>query len=187
VEPCIKTIENFIWNVYTPSNEVCKPSAVLKSFLIRFLEFVHDMYTIWMKFENLCSLMCTSVGQSTLWIESFLSDFRGERNKVWRISTKLFSFNTEGRPEWFLSCTLPVSRKRFSRWDTVDLFGTGESGNVSQNHSGNLSKNEMTGSVRQWTLVAVMKKTSLHFDCFKTTDGLARAGYNMTWPAWALV
>jgi hypothetical protein len=43
------------WKLYLkylyPSNEVCKPSAVLKSFfLIRFLEFVHYMYTIWMKF-----------------------------------------------------------------------------------------------------------------------------------------
>jgi hypothetical protein len=56
-----------------------------------------------------------------------------ERNKVWRISTKLSSLNTEGRPERFLSCTLPVSRKRFTRRDTVDLFGTGESGNVSLN------------------------------------------------------
>jgi hypothetical protein len=37
----------------------------------------------------------------------------------------------------------------------------------------------MPGSVRQWTLVALVKKTS--FDCWKTTDGLARAGYNMTW------
>jgi hypothetical protein len=25
------------------------------------------------------------------------------------------------------------------------------------------------------------KKTSLHFDCWKATDGLARAGYSMTW------
>jgi hypothetical protein len=33
--------------------------------------------------------------------------------------------------EWFLSCMLPVSRKRFTRWDTVNLFGTGELGNVS--------------------------------------------------------
>jgi hypothetical protein len=43
------------------------------------------------------------------------------------------SLNTEGRPERFLSCTLPVSWKRFTRRDTVDLFGTGESGNVSLN------------------------------------------------------
>jgi hypothetical protein len=31
------------------------------------------------------------------------------------------------------------------------------------------------------------KKTSLHFDCLKTTDGLAQEGYNMMRPAWALV
>jgi hypothetical protein len=41
--------------------------------------------------------------------------------------------NTEGRPERFLSCTYPVSRKRFTRRCTVDLFGTGESENVSLN------------------------------------------------------
>jgi hypothetical protein len=78
-------------------------------------------------------------------------------------------------------------RKRFTRRDIVDLFGTGESGMYPWTHSGKLSKNEMPGSVRQWTLVALVKKTSLYFDCWKTTDGLARAGYNMTWPAWALV
>jgi hypothetical protein len=54
-------------------------------------------------------------------------------------------------------------------------------------HSGKLSKNEMPCSVRQWTLVALVKKISLHFDCLMTTDGLARAGYKMAWPAWALV
>jgi hypothetical protein len=36
--------------------------------------------------------------------------------------------------ERFLSCTLPVSRKRFTRRDIVDLFGTGESGNVPVPH-----------------------------------------------------
>jgi hypothetical protein len=50
-----------------------------------------------------------------------------------------------------------VSRKRFTRRDIVDLFGTEESG----------------GSVRRWTLVLV-KKTSLHFDSWGTTNGLAR-------------
>jgi hypothetical protein len=54
-------------------------------------------------------------------------------------------------------------------------------------HSGKVSKNEMPGGVRQWTLVELVKKTSLHFDFLKTTDGLERAGYNMTWPAWALI
>jgi hypothetical protein len=58
---------------------------------------------------------------------------------------------------------------------------------IPKTHSGKLSKNEMPRSVRQWTLVALLKKTSLHFDCWKTTDGLARAGYNMTWSSWALV
>jgi hypothetical protein len=40
-------------------------------------------------------------------------------------------------------------------------------------HFGKLSKNEMPGSVRQWTLVALVKKTSLRFDCWKKTDGLS--------------
>jgi hypothetical protein len=44
----------------------------------------------------------------------------------------------------------------------------------------------MPGSVRQWKLVALEKKTSLHLDCWKITDGLAQAGCNMTWPAWAI-
>jgi hypothetical protein len=44
---------------------------------------------------------------------------------------------------------VPVSRKRFIRRDIVDLFGAGQSGNVSLTHSGKLSKNEMPGSVRQ--------------------------------------
>jgi hypothetical protein len=73
-----------------------------------------------------------------------------------------------------------VSRKQYTRRYIVGLFGTGESGNVSQNSSGMLSKNEMLGSFRQWTLFAFVKNTFLHFDCWKTTDGLARAGY-MTW------
>jgi hypothetical protein len=47
-------------------------------------------------------------------------------------------------------------------------------------HSRKFSKTEMPGRVRQWTLVTLVKKTSLHFDCWKTTDGPARAGYNMS-------
>jgi hypothetical protein len=47
-------------------------------------------------------------------------------------------------------------------------------------HSGKLSKNKMPGSVQQWILVALVKNTSLHFDCLKTTDGLAWAGYKIT-------
>jgi hypothetical protein len=61
--------------------------------------------------------------------------------------SELSSLNTKGRPEWFVSCMLPVSRKRFTRCDTVDLFDRGESGNVFQTHSGKLSKNEMPSSV----------------------------------------
>jgi hypothetical protein len=32
-----------------------------------------------------------------------------------------------------------------------------------------------------------VKKTSLHSDCLQTPDGLGRAGYSITWPAWAVV
>jgi hypothetical protein len=48
-------------------------------------------------------------------------------------------------------------------------------------------ENEMPGGVRQWTLVALVKNTSFHFDHFKTTEELARASYNITWPSSALV
>jgi hypothetical protein len=55
-------------------------------------------------------------------------------------------------------------------------------------YSGKSSKVEMPGSVRQWTSVAPVKKTSLHVDSSKTTDWLAlRAGYNVTSPARAIV
>jgi hypothetical protein len=33
----------------------------------------------------------------------------------------------------------------------------------------------------------ICENTSFLFDRLKTTDGLAQASYNMTWPAWALV
>jgi hypothetical protein len=66
----------------------------------------------------------------------------------------------------------------------VDFFGTRESFNVFQNWFWQV-KYKMSGSVRLWKLF--VKKTSLHINCLKTTDGLARAGYNVTWPAWALV
>jgi hypothetical protein len=38
--------------------------------------------------------------------------------------------NTEGRPEQFLCCRIPVSWERFNVRGTVDLFGTAESANV---------------------------------------------------------
>jgi hypothetical protein len=50
-----------------------------------------------------------------------------------------------------------------------------------------LSNNEMTSSVQQRTLAALVKKTFLHFHCCKTTDELEWAGYNRMWPAWAFV
>jgi hypothetical protein len=81
-----------------------------------------------------------------------------------------FCSNRNGSPDEILSICLAQENQEMYPWT----------------HSGKLSKNEMPGSVRQWTLIALVKKTSLHFDCRKTTDGLARAGYNVTWPVWAL-
>jgi hypothetical protein len=78
-------------------------------------------------------------------------------------------------------------RKLFTGRHIVDLFRTGESGNLSLNLFWKLSKNEVPRSVRKWTLFALVKKTSLHLDCLKTVDRLARAGYSMTWPACVLV
>jgi hypothetical protein len=83
---------------------------------------------------------------------------------------------------------VPVSWKRFTRPRYCRFVWNRRIGKcIPKTRPGKLSKNEMPGSVRQWTLVALVKKTSLHLDCWKTADGLARAGYNMTWPAWALV
>jgi hypothetical protein len=44
--------------------------------------------------------------------------------KCWKCPPRSLS-SLKGRPERLLSCALPVSRKRFTRRDTVDLFGTG--------------------------------------------------------------
>jgi hypothetical protein len=78
--------------------------------------------------------------------------------KCWKCPPcSVLSLNTEGQPEHFLSCTLPMSWTWFTRWDIVSLFGTGELGNVSLNPFWQ-SKNEMPGSVWQWTLVALVRK-----------------------------
>jgi hypothetical protein len=43
--------------------------------------------------------------------------------KFWKCPPRFISsLNTEGWPERFLSCTLPVSRKRFTRRYTIDFF-----------------------------------------------------------------
>jgi hypothetical protein len=65
------------------------------------------------------------------------------------ISRSVSSLNAEGRPKRCLPCTLPVSRKRFTGRDIVDLFGTGEPGNVSLTYCSSLHKSEMPGSFRQ--------------------------------------
>jgi hypothetical protein len=62
---------------------------------------------------------------------------------------KLSLFIIEGTPELFLFCMLAGSRKRFSRRDTDNLFGTGESENLSVTHPGKLLKIEMPGIFRQ--------------------------------------
>lgn len=58
-------------------------------------------------------------------------------------------------------------RKRFARWDIVDFSDTGKSGNFSGTQSGNFSRNEMPGSVRQRTLVELLKKNIIVFRLLK--------------------
>jgi hypothetical protein len=61
----------------------------------------------------------------------------------------------------------------------LSFFASEGSGYVPLNSICKLSKNEVPDSVLQRTFVALMTKTSLHFDCLKPTYGLAREGYNM--------
>jgi hypothetical protein len=56
---------------------------------------------------------------------------------------------------------LPELRTRFTRGDTIDLFGTGKSENISLKSFWQGSKDDVPGSA-------------------KTADRLAPAGYNMT-------
>jgi hypothetical protein len=53
-----------------------------------------------------------------------------------------------------------------------------------ETHYGKWSINEMPSSVRQRTLAARVKKSSLYFDYLKTTDEMAPVGYDMKWPPW---
>jgi hypothetical protein len=95
--------------------------------------------------------------------------------------------NTEGRPEQFLCCTLPVSWKRFTTQDTVGLCGTGQQVNVPLN---SLLQAKQERDARQRSAVdsrCTVKKTSFCMHRLKTADGLAPAGYSMTWPVWAVV
>jgi hypothetical protein len=80
-----------------------------------------------------------------------------------------------------------VSRKWFSSRDIVDLFGTEESRNASLNSFWQVRTRCQVAGVRHSTFVALVKNKSLQFQCLKTTDGLARAGYNMTWPVWTFM
>jgi hypothetical protein len=56
-----------------------------------------------------------------------------------------------------------------------------------QIHSCKLRKKQILVSFRQWTPLALVKKTSLHFDRCKATAGLARPDCNMMWPEWKLM
>jgi hypothetical protein len=83
--------------------------------------------------------------------------------------------------------TFPVSRKRFTRQDTVGLFGTGQQVNVPLN---SLLQAKQERDARQRSAVesrCTVKKTSFCLHRLKTADGLAPAGYSMTWPVWAVV
>lgn len=61
-------------------------------------------------------------------------------------------------------CRLSLPLKWFIRRNNVDLFRTGEWGNVSKCHFGKLHKNDMPSSVRQRIFVARVKKIFVHFD-----------------------
>jgi hypothetical protein len=44
-------------DVYLSMDEACKPLAVLKSSMpIRTVEFMHNMFVIWIKFYHLCAI-----------------------------------------------------------------------------------------------------------------------------------
>jgi hypothetical protein len=70
------------------------------------------------------------------------------------------SVTGHGSPDEILSICLAQESREICPWT----------------HSGKISNKELPGSVRQWALVATVKKTSLHFDCLKTTDELAPVG-----------
>jgi hypothetical protein len=57
-----------------------------------------------------------------------------------------------------------------TRADTIYISGVGECEIYSWTHSGNWSTNIMQGSVRHWTRVRLVKKTSLHFKSLKGID-----------------
>jgi hypothetical protein len=90
------------------------------------------------------------------------------------------SMNTADRLELFLTCTLPASQKRFNTRDTVDMFRTGESENVSLNSSCHVTYERDGRQCSAMNSRCVYAKDVLAFDCLKTTDGLARAGCSMT-------
>jgi hypothetical protein len=92
-------------------------------------------------------------------------------------STLFFMFDAN-------SWVVPVSRKRFTRRDIIGMFGTGE--NVSLN---SFCQDKQERDARWCSTVNTRcsnGKDILALDCWKTTDGPARSGYNMVWPVWAL-
>jgi hypothetical protein len=55
-------------------------------------------------------------------------EFRGNYAKECRMLSTLSPFNTVGQPEHFRLLTLPVSQKRETERNTVDISGTGDFG-----------------------------------------------------------
>jgi hypothetical protein len=67
-----------------------------------------------------------------------------------------------------------VSRKRFTRRDTVDLFGTGQSGNVCLNSFCQVKQERYARQCSISNTRSTCEKDILHFDCMKTIDGTAQ-------------
>jgi hypothetical protein len=74
-----------------------------------------------------------------------------------------FLCHPNGLPDEILSTWLAEENRKMHPWT----------------HSGKLSNNEMPGSFRQWTLIALVK-IILHFDCLKT-NGARRLQHDVTY------
>jgi len=57
LKPCLRSKADFMQDVYLSMDELFKPFAVLKSSMpIRTMEFMHNMFVIWIKFYHLCAI-----------------------------------------------------------------------------------------------------------------------------------
>jgi hypothetical protein len=82
---------------------------------------------------------------------------------------------------------LPQWQERFIRRDFDGFCRNSKIGKcVPRLILGKLNKNEVACNFRRWTISALVKNASLHIDCWRTTDGLAREGIIMTGTAWSL-